>query len=203
MEDGRSAVSAPPGTEGAVGEIVRAAPHTLEQFDEQIIARVRAVIDDALTGAGLKPVRRVHADVCFACNQRLLRRHTRDDCKRLLDDSIPFAEGIGPYDRFAWFPDGIFYGVVDDGVIASYALAHRSGVMEDQVADLGVETAPAYRRRGCAKTVVSAVVKHITRKGGEAHYYCRPDNAGSIATARSVGFVRHGRSLVFSAPWEP
>jgi len=72
--------------------------------------------------------------------------------------------------------------------------------MEDQVADIGVETAPVYRRRGYAKTAVSAVVEHIARTGGEARYGCRPDNLASIATARSVGFVPYGTSLVLAAP---
>ena len=72
--------------------------------------------------------------------------------------------------------------------------------MEDAVADMGVTTASAYRRRGYAKTTVSAVVEHITHNGGEARYGCRPNNAASIATALSVGFVPFGQSLVLSAP---
>lgn len=70
--------------------------------------------------------------------------------------------------------------------------------MEETVADMGVATAPAYRRRGYAKTAVSAVVEHITHNGGEARYSCRPKNSASIATALSVGFDPFGRSLVLS-----
>ena len=72
--------------------------------------------------------------------------------------------------------------------------------MEDRIVDLGVETAPAHRRRGYAKTAVSAVVEHVTDRGGEGRYGCRPDNHASIATARSAGFVPYGASLILSAP---
>ena len=72
--------------------------------------------------------------------------------------------------------------------------------MENEVADLGVETAPACRRRGYAKTAVSAVVAHITERGGEARYGCSPDNHASIATARSAGFAPYGTALTLSAP---
>ena len=71
--------------------------------------------------------------------------------------------------------------------------------MEDRIADLGVGTAPGYRRRGYAKTAVAAVVDHITRAGGEALYKCAPANLASAATARSVGFLPYGRGLVLSA----
>jgi predicted GNAT family acetyltransferase len=98
------------------------------------------------------------------------------------------------------FPDGIVYGVIADGRVASVAYAHRTGVLEGLVADLGVVTAPAYRQRGYAKTAVAAVVAHVAAAGGEAVYACRPDNAASVATARSVGFVPLGASLVLGAP---
>ena len=74
------------------------------------------------------------------------------------------------------------------------------GVMEDQIGDLGVETAKDYRRRGYAKTAVSAVVSHFTTRGGEAFYTCSPENVASIATARSVGSLPFGRSLILAAP---
>jgi len=198
LEDGRSAASAPPGAGEGVAEILDAA-HSAEQvLDPGIADRLKPPVNNALHKAGLQEVDRVLSDVCFACNAALLRRHGHGDCQRLLDGGIPPAEGLRLTSHC--FPDGIVYGVLTDGRVASYAFAHRSGVMEDSVVDIGVETAPAYRRRGYAKTAVSAAVEHITRTGGEARYGCRPDNLASIATARSVGFVPYGTSLVLAAP---
>jgi RimJ/RimL family protein N-acetyltransferase len=72
--------------------------------------------------------------------------------------------------------------------------------MEDCIADLAVGTLMPHRRKGYAKTVVSAVVENFARRGGEAIYNCFPKNLASIATARSVGFAPLGRSLILSAP---
>ena len=92
--------------------------------------------------------------------------HATGETRRLTDESIPPAEGLKLPTHC--FPDGIVYGVIADGVVASVAFAHRIAVMEDRVAHLGVGTSRAYRRRGYAKTAVSAVVEHVAREGGEA-----------------------------------
>ena len=138
-------------------------------------------------------------DVTFACNTSLLRRHRCAECVRLTDESIPTADGLDLPTHC--FPDGVVYGVVVGGEAVSIAHAHRSGAMEDQVADLGVPgTAGPHRRRGYAKTCVSAVVEHFTRRGGEARYSTAPDNHPSVATAHTGGFVDYAASLVLSAP---
>ena len=198
LEDGRSAMSVPPGAGEAVDKILSNARCSKQLLEPDIAKQLKVPVNDSLRKAGLKEVDRVLRDVCFACNASLLRRHIHGGCQHLVDESIPPAEGLGLPTHCS--PDGIVYGVVTDGAVVSVAFAHRSGVMEDKIADLGVETASAYRRRGYAQTVVSVVVEHITRAGGEARYGCLPDNQASIATARSVGFVPYGTSLVLSAP---
>ncbi len=198
-EDGRSAVSVPPGTADAVREAIGDVRSADELLDAALAERLKPPVNAALARVGLEAVDRVWVDLTFACDASLLRRHRHGDCRRLTDAGIPAAEGIELPAHC--FPDGIAYGVVADGRVASTAYAHRTGVMEGVVADLGVETAAAYRRRGYAQTCVSAVVEHVTRTGGEARYGCAPTNAGSIATARSVGFVPYANSLVLAAPW--
>ncbi|MEW6749784.1 MAG: GNAT family N-acetyltransferase [Candidatus Latescibacterota bacterium] len=133
----------------------------------------------------------------FACSAGLLRRLPDPPCSRLRDARWPPAAGLTLPQHC--FPDGIVYGVVRDGRVVSVAYAHRSGHMEGMVADLGVETAPAYRRQGFARQVVGAVVAHVARRGGEALYSCHPDNLASLATARSVGFVPYANALYLSA----
>lgn len=197
LEDGRSAVSAPPGAGAVVGKMVQDVRSSQDRFDPSFIGELKRPVSQALSRARLEPVDRVLSDLMFAGNASLLRRHAHGDCRRLTDTSLPAAEDLALPTHC--FPDGIVYGVVIDGRVVSYAHAHRAGVMEDSIADLGVETAPGYRRRGYAKTAVAAVVDHITRAGGEALYKCAPANLASAATARSVGFVPYGTGLILTA----
>jgi GNAT superfamily N-acetyltransferase len=152
----------------------------------------------ALVRAGLPATDRVIRDFVFACGGELVRQHPLRSCRRLVDASVPAADGLCLPSHC--FPDGVVYGVVCEGRVVSVAFAHRAGVLEDVVADVGVETAPRYRRRGFAQAAVSALAAHFTERGGESRYSCNPDNVASIATARSVGFVRYGKSLILSSP---
>lgn len=198
LEDGRAVASVPPGAGEDVRRILEGRPSGEMIHDEQIAGALSRAANSRLRWAGVEEVDSVRRDVCFACNSSLLKRHRHGDCRRLTDESAPPAEGLKLPSHC--FPRGIVYGVVVAGLVVSNAFAHRPGVMEGRVADLGVTTAEGHRRRGYAQTVVSAVVEHVTRRGGEAYYVCAPDNDASMATARSVGFVPFGRGLVLSAP---
>jgi ribosomal protein S18 acetylase RimI-like enzyme len=196
LEGGRSAVSVPPGAAEAVRQVAEGVESSGDLFSPHLAEQLRAPVSRALVASGLGEVDRVLHDLMFAAAAHLLRRHHHGDCRRLTDASIPAAPGLSLPEHC--FPDGIAYGVVVGGWVVSVAYAHRSGVMEDRVTDLGVETAPGYRRRGYAKTAVSAVVQEITSRGGEALYMCSPENLASRATALGVGFVPCGRSLVLA-----
>ncbi len=194
LEDGRSAVSVPPGAGQAVRKIARHVASAEQLFEPELSERLKGPVNAALEKAGLGEVDRVFTDLQFVCDGEGLLLHCCGDCRRLTDDSIPPAEGLELPTHC--FPDGIAYGVVADGMVVSFAFAHRTGLMEGRIADDGLETAPAYRRRGYAKTVLSALVEHVASRGGESIHVCRPDNSPSIATARSVGFLPFGRALV-------
>ncbi len=198
LADGRSAASVPPGAHQPVSKILKEARCDDAVHDLAFTADLRAAANESLNKAGLQEVDRAFKDLYFACNGLLLQPHHRSDCRHLVDESIPPADGLRLPTHC--FPDGIAYGIVADGKVVSVAWSRCHDFMEEEIADIGVETAPPYRKRGYAKTVVSAVVEHITRKGGEAFYGCDPDNHASVATARSVGFVPYGRGLVLSAP---
>jgi hypothetical protein len=92
-------------------------------------------------------------------------------------------------------PDGVAFGICVDDQIVSVAIAHRTELMEDIIADLGAETAERYRRRGYARAAVHAVTNHYTSEGGEAWYECSPNNKASQATALSVGYRQLAESL--------
>lgn len=198
LQDGRSVLSVPPGAGDAVREIAASVEDAGELLEPGLAELLKEPVNVTLSGAGLAQVDRTLHDVNFACNAALLRLHREGDCRPLTNESLPPESGMRT--RKQCFPDGIAYGVIADGQVVSVAFAHRTGVMEGLVADLGVRTAEPYRRRGYAKTAVSAVVELVTNVGGEAVYYCDPSNAASVATARSVGFVPYGISLILCAP---
>jgi hypothetical protein len=195
LTDGGQLVSVPPRTGPAVREMAGGAGGLDAGRLGELIT---PPVNEALGQAGIAPVDRSFEDLIFACNARMLRRWDCGECRRIRTPDVPTHPGLALPRRC--MPDGVLYGVFIDGTVVSYAFSHRTGLMEDRVADLGVATAGGYRRRGHAKTAVSAVVGHYAREGGEARYACSPDNAASAATARSVGFAPYGRSLVLSAP---
>jgi hypothetical protein len=197
--DGRVAVSVTPGARsGVIDLLARKEPDSWKTFDQGWLDSLAACVNHARSEAGLSPSRGAIEGRLFACKGTLVRRYNYGDCRRLRDDSIPPADGLGLPTHC--YPNGIVYGVVEDGHIVSVAYAHRTGRMEDQVADLAVETAAPYRKRGYAKTVVSAVTVHMTSSGGEAVYTCSGSNQASIATASSVGYQLYGRTIVVAAP---
>jgi len=198
LVDGRSVVSAPPGAGERVERTIRDVRDPAQLDDEDLAEQLKEPVNESLRHAGLGPVDRVFSDVCFASNASLLLRHHHGDCRRLTDDSIPPCKGLRLPGHC--FPDGVCYAVVVDREAVSIAFSHRPGTMEDRVADIGIETAEGHRRRGYAKTAVSAVAGHVIDAGGEARYACRPDNVASIATARTCGFVDCGRSLILATP---
>lgn len=195
--DGRIAASVPPGIGEPVRRVLQGWPE--DCLAPEPIAALRKEVDGALQLAGLKAVNRIFADVVFVCNRGTFIQPPQGvDCRRVAAADWPTAEGIALPQHC--FPDGVVFGAMVDGRVVSVGYSHRSGLMEAQVADLGVETAEEFRRKGYAKAVVAAVVAHILAAGGEARYVTRPDNFASIATAKSVGFVPYGQSLILSAP---
>jgi GNAT superfamily N-acetyltransferase len=197
LNDGRSVISVPPG----LADAVRAGLHSVrsaEDMSNPDVARpLTSVVDTWRRQAGLVESDRLLHGLILACNRKTFRPYTLTECQPIRSDSVRAAEGI--HMPTHCLPDGSVFGVAADGKIVSVAYAHRIGDAEAQVADIGVETAEGYRRRGYAKAAVSAVVQAYLQRGGEALYGCASDNVASIATARSVGFVSYARSMVLCA----
>lgn len=165
--------------------------------DPQTISRLRPLLDAYSGKTYAKPIDMVLTDTMYACNANTLAKGSAGPTAvRLRDARIVPADGLSLPTHC--FPGGIVYGVIVDCTVASVAYAHRTGEYHDIVADVGVETAPMWRRRGYARACVRAVADHVIRNSGEAIYKCSPTNAASIATARSAGFIPYGKSLVFA-----
>ena len=58
-----------------------------------------------------------------------------------------------------------------------------------KMVEVGVETAPSYRRRGYAKDCMKALISELAKMGTEPIFYCSKSNIGSVKLARSLGFV--------------
>lgn len=198
LADDRRVVSVPPGASGAVEATIKDVCNEKSIFDGGLSTALKPPIDTALARAELSATDRVFNECIFACDADQFEPYPLGYCRRLFNDSVPAADGLHLPSHC--FPEGVVYGAVCEGQVVSVAYAHQVGVLGDVVADVGVETAPGYRRRGYAQAAVSALVRHFTERGGESRYSCSPNNLASIATARSVGFVPYGKSLILSAP---
>ncbi len=77
-------------------------------------------------------------------------------------------------------PDTAFLAV-SGGVVAAAAWYTAMGI--------AVETAPAFRRQGFARTVVAALTAERCAGGEPVLYRCAETNAASMALAASLGFI--------------
>jgi len=83
---------------------------------------------------------------------------------------------------------GKVFGRLVDGRVVSWAVVKP---LSDVVWDLSIETLPGHRRRGYAKSAVSAALEHIFANGRLAGWGCDRDGAASLKTAASVGFKHY------------
>jgi RimJ/RimL family protein N-acetyltransferase len=196
--DDRRVASVVPGAGDEVLGILSSAQSQDSLFDDQLATDLCNAIEKTLVRLNLPVPNRSFCEYVFACEEPLFRPQYSLDCHRLLDDSVRAAEGLRL--PLHCFPDGVVYGVIRDKMVVSVAHAHRSGELAESVADVGIETAPAYRRNGYGKAVLSSLVAHFIERGGASRYSCSPSNTASAATALSVGFIPYAKSLMLASP---
>lgn len=102
--------------------------------------------------------------------------------------------GVGPM-----LAADVAYGAIVDGKLVAVAVAFFQGL---EYEDIGVVTAKGYRRRGLSAACAAAVVADIRRRGRVPSWTTSPDNAGSLAVAKQLGFV-HDRDDVLYAVRTP
>ncbi len=61
--------------------------------------------------------------------------------------------------------------------------------------NIGIVTHPRYRRQGYGRAVVSAMAAYTLAGGAIPHYQTVLANAGSLAIARSLGFVQYATAF--------
>ncbi len=85
----------------------------------------------------------------------------------------------------AFVSRGIGYCLLADETIASWCL---SVFVCDRRYELGLETAPPFRRRNYASLTAAACVEHCLDGGLEPLWHCGENNPASSAVAEKVGF---------------
>lgn len=118
---------------------------------------------------------------------------------RLLDhkDAAKFAELRDDCDRVEWEHGDVelgrnpVFGAFEDGRIIAVASWDTRG----DVANVGVVTHPAYRRRGLGRAVASATTAHLLAAGELPQWQTLVDNAASIAVGRALGYTELYQSI--------
>lgn len=96
----------------------------------------------------------------------------------------------------SWLPDAGMSGPTYALVVDSHAVAVCASVRHTAMADeAGVETAPAFRRRGFAGQVVSAWAREVRNEGRIPIYSTSWENEASRALARKLGLAHFGSDL--------
>ena len=99
-----------------------------------------------------------------------------------------------------FFEHGSGVCMVCGETIASWSL--MDGAVGDRC-EIGIMTDPKFRRRGLARLAVSALLEDCLARGyRQIGWHCLRSNAGSIATACRVGFVKERDYVAFSH-WLP
>lgn len=81
-----------------------------------------------------------------------------------------------------------------DGTPAAIAF---SAFHWDDVLEIGIETAPDFRRQGLATVVAEAMIEDVLAAGLRPVWSCRESNIGSVRLAQSLGFTPSRRLPYF------
>jgi len=125
------------------------------------------------------------------------------DCSRVRwldwEDDYPLAAAYWPAEYPLGFADWVqnrdegfrYCAIVEHGAIAALAAVWTYSQSAWEVA--AVSTAPASRRKGYGRAVVSFVTAHILDQGRTATLSTEATNVAMLKTAESVGFYRSNK----------
>lgn len=116
------------------------------------------------------------------------------DREMCMDWRSKYPRAINPYTYEEANP--VSYGVITDGELASLSVVWRYDL---PFWEIGVETAPDYRKRGYAKSVVSLATEEVMAAGRIPWYYvdASPLNIASLRVSKALGYTEYVESLNF------
>jgi RimJ/RimL family protein N-acetyltransferase len=88
-------------------------------------------------------------------------------------------------DHEAFLSNGVGYAVVHEEAIAALCF---SAFVAGPVHAIDIETTPAARRKGFARSAAMAFLAECSRRGLRPHWDCMAENAASRALAEGLGF---------------
>ena len=89
--------------------------------------------------------------------------------------------------------DYVAYGTVADGQVVSASVTNGPVDGPSGLIEVGLETAPAYRRRGYALSNLAALSGELIRRGYTPEYRCQRYNEASLRAALRVGYKQIGK----------
>ena len=123
------------------------------------------------------------------------RPHRADTSNVAAFDPHSGFENLTTFELDAYYRIGLpCYVAIHDGKIVSAAVQSPGGE-DDEVAEIGVETAPDYEGRGYARGCVRALATELHRRGMRVVYIAQEICPASIAVAHAAGFTEHGSIL--------
>jgi RimJ/RimL family protein N-acetyltransferase len=146
-------------------------------------------------GASVGVVRRTRLNFAFEASAFAARPPARADAGAWIArraSEADFAwEGSTVPGRF--WPDAAAFVARGGGWVVEVdstpaAIAFGAFRVDDAV-ELGIETHPAFRRRGLASVAASAMIEDLLAAGLTPVWSCREDNVGSLRLAHVLGFA--------------
>jgi RimJ/RimL family protein N-acetyltransferase len=116
-------------------------------------------------------------------NNELLAREQLHNRERLVEEIL----SEGPSVEY-WLENGFGFSMMTGDKLVGWCLSeHNCGTR----CEIGIEIDKEYRKQGVATVLASALVEHALAHGiTEIGWHTYARNAGSIATARKVGFEK-------------
>lgn len=106
----------------------------------------------------------------------------------LLTDKSAFKKNhtTAPVDQLIELGHTVCAVIEDSDIVC---VAYTNLPPDGSAVEIGVETAPSYRRKGLAKDALSKLICELENNEKEAIYICSQSNTASVRLAASLGFV--------------
>ena len=191
-EDGTLYVTCYPDVEQAVRTVLEI--YGEDPFSDAALAALWEAVDPFFAE------HRYHTDRFRDRWGHILRLRAEDlDVSLVQDTTRPLTAEDDPHNRTTYDltasieNDYLAYGTLIDGEVVSASVTNEPVDGEGGLIEVGLETAPAYRRRGYALSNLAALSAELIRRGYVPEYRCLRYNEASLRSALRVGYRQAGK----------